>query len=183
VDDEFLLFAGSGSRRLGHQIAAYLGCPLGRSEVLRFQEGSLFVRVLENVRGRDVFLIQGTSFPVNDNFVELLFWIDAFKRASATSVTVVIPYFSYAKGDKKDEPRVSIRARVCADAIEAALPRRDTQVRVIVPYGRGDLVARAHADGEVLHAEHVADGTLLEARVPPGLAAQLEAAALTPAAP
>jgi len=69
------------------------------------------------------------------------------------------------------------------DAIEAALPRLDAQVRVIVPYGRGDLVARAHAEGEVLHAEHVADGTLLEARVPPGLAAQLEAAALTPAAP
>jgi len=69
------------------------------------------------------------------------------------------------------------------DAFEAALPRIDAQVRVIVPYGRGDLVARAHAEGEVLHAEHVADGTLLEARVPPGLAAQLEAAALTPAAP
>ncbi len=69
------------------------------------------------------------------------------------------------------------------DAIEAALPKLDAQVRVIVPYGRGDLVARAHADGEVLSAEHVADGTLLEARVPPGLAAQLEAAALTPAAP
>jgi GTPase len=69
------------------------------------------------------------------------------------------------------------------NAIEAGLPRLDAQVRVIVPYGRGDLVARAHADGEVLHAEHVADGTLLEARVPPGLAAQLEAAALTPAAP
>jgi GTPase len=69
------------------------------------------------------------------------------------------------------------------DAIEAALPRLDAQVRVIVPYGRGDLVARAHADGEVLHAEHVADGTLLEARVPPGLAAQLEAVALTPVAP
>src|ERR1700728_4340818 len=69
------------------------------------------------------------------------------------------------------------------DAIEAALPRLDAQVRVVVPYARGDLVARAHADGEVLHAEHVADGTLLEARVPPGLAAQLEAAALTPAVP
>jgi GTP-binding protein HflX len=69
------------------------------------------------------------------------------------------------------------------DVIEAALPRLETQVRLVVPYGRGDLVARAHADGEVLHAEHVADGTLLEARVPPGLAAQLEAAALTPAAP
>jgi GTPase len=69
------------------------------------------------------------------------------------------------------------------DVIEAALPRLDTQVRVVVPYGRGDLVARAHADGEVLHTEHVADGTLLDARVPPGLAAQLEAAALAPATP
>ena len=78
------------------------------------------MRVLENVRGRDVFLVQGTAFPANDNFMELLFWIDALKRASARSVTAVIPYFSYAKGDKKDEPRVSIRARVCADAIEAA---------------------------------------------------------------
>ena len=78
------------------------------------------MRVPENVRGRDVFLVQGTAFPANDNFVELLFWIDALKRASAASVTAVVPYFSYAKGDKKDEPRVSIRARVCADAIEAA---------------------------------------------------------------
>jgi ribose-phosphate pyrophosphokinase len=72
------------------------------------------------VRGRDVYVVQGTGFPANDNFMELLFWIDAFKRASAASVTAVMPYFSYAKGDKKDEPRVSIRARVCADAIEAA---------------------------------------------------------------
>ena len=87
---------------------------------MRFSEGNLFVRVLENVRGRDMFLVQGTAFPANDNFMELLFWIDALKRASAASVTAVIPYFSYAKGDKKDEPRVSIRARVCADAIEAA---------------------------------------------------------------
>jgi ribose-phosphate pyrophosphokinase len=65
-------------------------------------------------------VVQGISFPVNDNFVELLFWIDAFKRASATQVTAVIPFFSYAKGDKKDEPRVSIRARVCADCVEGA---------------------------------------------------------------
>src|SRR5215471_21592375 len=112
MDDEFLLFAGSGNPRLGRAVADYLGCPLGASETLRFSEGNLFVRVLENVRGRDVFLIQGTAFPANDNFVELLFWIDALKRASAASVTAVIPYFSYAKGDKKDEPRVSIRARV-----------------------------------------------------------------------
>jgi ribose-phosphate pyrophosphokinase len=120
VTDEFLLFAGSASRALGASIAEYLGCALGSSETVRFSEGNLFVRVLENVRGRDVFLVQGTAFPANDNFMELLFWIDALKRASAASVTAVIPYFSYAKGDKKDEPRVSIRARVCADAIEAA---------------------------------------------------------------
>src|SRR5580700_11200269 len=120
MSEELLLFAGSASRKLGGAIAGYLDCPLGASETLRFSEGNLFVRVLENVRGRDVFIVQSTGFPANDNFMELLFWIDAFKRASAASVTAVIPYFSYAKGDKKDEPRVSIRARVCADAIEAA---------------------------------------------------------------
>ena len=120
MSEELLLFAGSASPKLGAAIAEYLDCPLGASETLRFSEGNLFVRVLENVRGRDVFLVQGTGFPANDNFMELLFWIDAFKRASAASVTAVMPYFSYAKGDKKDEPRVSIRARVCADAIEAA---------------------------------------------------------------
>ncbi len=120
MGDDFLLFAGSASQRLGRSIAAYLDCELGPSETLRFSDGNVFVRVKENVRGRDVFLVQGTAFPANDNFMELLFWIDALKRASAASVTAVIPYFSYAKGDKKDEPRVSIRARVCADAIEAA---------------------------------------------------------------
>jgi ribose-phosphate pyrophosphokinase len=120
MSEELLLFAGSASRKLGAAVASYLDCPLGAGETLRFSEGNLFVRVLENVRGRDVYLVQGTGFPANDNFMELLFWIDAFKRASAASVTAVIPYFSYAKGDKKDEPRVSIRARVCADAIEAA---------------------------------------------------------------
>jgi ribose-phosphate pyrophosphokinase len=120
VPDDFVLLAGSASRKLAAAIAQYLGCPLGASETLRFSEGNLFVRVLENVRGRDVLLVQGTAFPANDNFMELLFWIDAIKRASAASVTAVIPYLSYAKGDKKDEPRVSIRARVCADAIEAA---------------------------------------------------------------
>jgi ribose-phosphate pyrophosphokinase len=120
MPEELLLFAGSASRKLGGAISDYLDCPLGASETLKFSEGNLFVRVLENVRGRDVYIVQATGFPANDNFMELLFWIDAFKRASAASVTAVMPYFSYAKGDKKDEPRVSIRARVCADAIEAA---------------------------------------------------------------
>jgi ribose-phosphate pyrophosphokinase len=137
VDEDFLLFAGSASRQLGCRIADYLGIEVGASETLRFSEGNLFVRVLENVRGRDVFLVQGTAFSANDNFVELLFWIDAFKRASAAAVTAVIPYFSYAKGDKNDEPRVSIRARVCADAIDAAGADRVVTLDLHAPQVQG----------------------------------------------
>src|SRR5258705_6747901 len=120
IADDILIFGGSGSPKLTLKICEYLHVQPGAGEVLRFSEGNLFVRVKENVRGRRVYVVQSTVFPANDNFMELLFWIDALKRASAESVTVVMPYFSYAKGDKKDEPRVSIRARVCADAIEAA---------------------------------------------------------------
>src|SRR5579871_3990915 len=118
--DDILIFGGSGSPRLTRAICNYLHLQPAAGEVLRFSDGNLFVRVKENVRGRRVYVVQSTVFPANDNFMELLFWIDAFKRAGAESVTVVIPYFSYAKGDKKDEPRVSIRARVCSDAIEVA---------------------------------------------------------------
>lgn len=117
---EVMVFGGSGSQALTNGICKHLGVRVCRSQVHLFSEGNTFVRVEENVRGRDVYIVQSTAFPVNDNFMELLFWIDAFKRASAATVTVVMPYFSYAKGDKKDEPRVSIRARVCADAIEVA---------------------------------------------------------------
>jgi ribose-phosphate pyrophosphokinase len=119
-DEDPLVFAGSASPRLTAAICRELGVEVGANEVIRFSEGTLFVRVLENVRGRSVYVVQSTVFPTNANFMELLFWIDAFSRASADSITAVVPYFSYAKGDKKDEPRVSIRARVCADAIEAA---------------------------------------------------------------
>jgi ribose-phosphate pyrophosphokinase len=117
---DILIFAGSGSRLLTAQICHYLHVAPGKNETIRFSEGTIFVRVLENVRGLHVYVVQTTVFPANDNFMELLFWIDALKRASAASVTAVIPYFRYGKGDKKDEPRVSIRARVCADAIEAS---------------------------------------------------------------
>jgi ribose-phosphate pyrophosphokinase len=118
MSEPILVFSGSGSPKLTQKICAYLKIKPARNEVHRFSEGNLFVHVCENVRGRNIYLVQQIAFPSNDNFVELLFWIDAFKRASAASVTVIIPYFSYAKGDKKDEPRVSIRARVCMDAIE-----------------------------------------------------------------
>jgi ribose-phosphate pyrophosphokinase len=118
--DDIVIFGGSSSRKLTAAICGHLGVAPGRGEVITFSEGNTFVRVQENVRGREVYIVQSTVFPTNDSFMELLFWIDACSRASAASVTAVIPYFSYAKGDKKDEPRVSIRARVCADCIEAA---------------------------------------------------------------
>lgn len=118
--DNIMVFAGGGSPVLTARICEYLDISPGKNETLQFSDGNIFVRILENVRGRRVYLVQSTIFRANDHFMELLFWIDAFKRASAESVTAIIPYFSYGKGDKKDEPRVSIRARVCADAIEAA---------------------------------------------------------------
>lgn len=120
ASDQMLVFGGSGSPKLAENICRYLKIPLAKSQTLRFSEGNLFVRIQENVRGQHVYFVQSTAYPANDNFMELLFGVDALKRASAASVTVVMPYFSYAKGDKKDEPRVSIRARVCADAMEVA---------------------------------------------------------------
>ncbi len=135
--DDIKVFGGTASPRLTKAICQRLGVEPGRCEVLRFPEGNLFVRIQENVRGRNVYIVQSTAFAVNDNFMELLFWIDAFKRASAASVTAVIPYFSYAKGDKKDEPRVSIRARVCADAIEAAGANRVVTMDLHAPQIQG----------------------------------------------
>jgi ribose-phosphate pyrophosphokinase len=118
--NEMLVFGGTGSPRLTERICQELAIEVGRNETIEFAEGNTFVRILQNVRGKDTYIVQTTVFPANHNFMELLFYVDALKRASASSVTAVIPYFSYAKGDKKDEPRVSIRARVCADALEAA---------------------------------------------------------------
>jgi ribose-phosphate pyrophosphokinase len=118
--DPIRIFAGSTGQDFARGICEYLNIPLGKSSVLRFSDGNLFVKAEETVREKDVFLIQSIGMDPNAEFTEILFWMDAFKRASARTVTAVLPYFGYAKGDKKDEPRVSIRARVCADAIERA---------------------------------------------------------------
>jgi len=114
------IYAGRTGRPFAQKMCAYLGTQLGDAETIKFSDGNIFVRVNESIRDKDVYIVQPIGREPNDELVELLFWIDAFKRASANSVTAIIPYFSYAKGDKKDEPRVSIRARVCADCIEAA---------------------------------------------------------------
>ncbi|MBW7456918.1 ribose-phosphate diphosphokinase [Paenibacillus sepulcri] len=118
--NEIKIFAGSSGQAFAQKMCRYIGVELGHSEALTFSDGNTFVRIGETVRDKDVYLVQSIGVKPNDEFVEILFWIDAFKRASANSVTVIMPYFSYAKGDKKDEPRVSIRARVCAESIELA---------------------------------------------------------------
>ena len=114
------IFAGSGGQVFAERMCKYMGRKLGSSEVITFSEGNTFVRVNESVRDRDVLLVQPIGLHSNDEFVEILFWMDAFKRANAHSCTLVMPYFGYGKGDKKDEPRVSIRARVCAECMELA---------------------------------------------------------------
>jgi len=112
------IFAGSSSVNFAEKMCRYLGAELGKSQTIKFSEGNTFVKILEKVRDKDVYIVQTIGVNPNDDFMELLFWIDAFKRSSSSSVTAIIPYFSYAKADKKDEPRVSIRARVCADCLE-----------------------------------------------------------------
>ncbi|MGI6152636.1 MAG: ribose-phosphate diphosphokinase [Christensenellaceae bacterium] len=114
------IFAGSSGVPFAKKMCRYLGAELGSSEVIYFSDGNVFVRVNETVRNKDVYVILPIGLDPNNEFMELLFWLDSFKRASANSITAIIPYFGYAKGDKKDEPRVSIRARVCADCVELA---------------------------------------------------------------
>ncbi len=118
--DDIKIFPGSSSRPFTEKIVQNLGVEIGKCETLNFSDGNTFVRIHESVRGRDVFLVQSIALRPNDEFTEALFYLDAFKRASAASVTLVMPYFGYAKGDKKDEPRVSIRGRVCAECLELA---------------------------------------------------------------
>ncbi len=119
MKDEIKIFAGSSGENFAIKMCQYLEIDLAKSSIFEFSEGNTFVRIEETVRGEDCYLVQSIGMNPNDEFVEILFWVDAFKRASANSITVIMPFFSYAKGDKKDEPRVSIRARVCADCIEA----------------------------------------------------------------
>ncbi|MCL2772167.1 MAG: ribose-phosphate diphosphokinase [Oscillospiraceae bacterium] len=119
-DSQIKVFSGSASREFTKKICDFLSVPVGKSEVITFSEGNIYVKIGEKVRGMDVYIVQTIGLNPNNEFVELLFWLDAFKRSGVNSVTAIIPYFSYAKADKKDEPRVSIRARVCADCLETA---------------------------------------------------------------
>ena len=117
---ELKLFSGNAHRALAGEIAQYLRVPLGEADVTRFSDGEVFVQINENVRGTDVFVVQPTCPPVNDNLMELLVMIDAFKRASAERITAVLPYYGYARQDRKVQGRVPITAKLVADLLTAA---------------------------------------------------------------
>ena len=118
--DQFDIYTGNANPELARKICRYLGVELGRAEVFQFANENTFVKILDNVREKDVFVVQSTCRPVNDSIMELLIMIDAFKRASAGRITAVVPYFAYGRSDKKDQPRVPITARLIADMITVA---------------------------------------------------------------
>lgn len=118
--DDLSVFSGNANRPLAAAICRHLHIPLGDADVFQFSNENIFVKINENVRGRDVFVVQPFSTPVNRSIMELLIMIDALKRASAARITAVIPYYAYGRTDKKDQPRVPITARLIADCITVA---------------------------------------------------------------
>ncbi len=118
--DELKVFTGNAHPTLAQAVTEYLGIPLGQCEVFEFGNENIFVRILENVRERDTFVIQPISSPVNKSLVELLIMLDALKRASAGRITAVVSYYGYSRTDKKDQPRVPITARLIADLLTVA---------------------------------------------------------------
>ncbi len=118
--DQFEIYHGNANPDLARKIARYLHSEPGQAEVFQFANENIFVRILDNVREKDVFLVQPTNRPVNQSIMELLIMIDAFKRASAGRITAVVPYYAYGRSDKKDQPRVPITARLIADMITVA---------------------------------------------------------------
>lgn len=119
MEREPIIFSGSSNKELTTKICAYLNLPIGRIELRRFSDGEIWAKYMDNVRGRDVYIVQSTHPPA-ENLMELLIMIDAAKRASAKRVTAVIPYFGYARQDRKDQPRVAITAKLVANLITVA---------------------------------------------------------------
>jgi len=135
--EELKVFTGNANPALAQAIVDYLEIPLGKCEVFQFTNGNTFARILENVRERDIFVVQPICVPVNNNLVELLIMIDAFKRASAGRITAVIPYYGYGRTDKKDQPRVPITARLMADLLTVAGANRLLTVDLHAPQIQG----------------------------------------------
>src|SRR5438034_9562428 len=120
LQPELKVFAGSANRDLAERICKYIGAPLGQATISSFPDGETYVRIEENIRGHDVFIVQPTSPPTNQHLMELLIMVDAARRASADRITAVIPFFGYARQDRKDQPRVPITAKLVANLLVAA---------------------------------------------------------------
>ena len=116
----FKIFSGEANKALAEEVCRFVGVPLGETRMQRFSDGEVYFQLLENVRGADVFVVQPTCYPVDQHLMELLVMIDALKRASAARITVVIPYYGYARQDRKDRPRVAISAKLVADLLSTA---------------------------------------------------------------
>jgi len=120
VDEKFKIFSGRANEPLADEVCNFLGMPRGQAMLKRFADGEVYVQVQENVRGCDVFVMQPTCRPVDEHLMELLLMIDALKRASARRITAVIPYYGYARQDRKDKPRSPISAKLVADLLTTA---------------------------------------------------------------
>jgi ribose-phosphate pyrophosphokinase len=120
LQPEMKVFTGSANRELAQRICDYLGVPLGQAMISSFPDGETYIKIEENIRGRDVFIVQPTCPPTNEHLMELLIMVDAARRASADRITAVIPFFGYARQDRKDQPRVPITAKLVANLLHAA---------------------------------------------------------------
>src|SRR5437764_6125986 len=136
-DDKVKIVSGTANEALADEICNFLGMPRAQAHLTRFSDGEVYVQILENVRGADVFVIQPTSFPVDEHLVELLLMIDALKRASARRITPVIPYFGYARQDRKDKPRVPVSSKLVADLLTTAGANRALMVDLHAPQIQG----------------------------------------------
>ena len=136
-DDKFKIFSGTANEPLADEVCNFLGMTRGQSHLTRFSDGEVYVQILENVRGADVFVIQPTCFPVDQHLMELLMMIDALKRASARRITPVIPYFGYARQDRKDKPRVPVSSKLVADLLTTAGANRALTVDLHAPQIQG----------------------------------------------
>ena len=145
------LFSGTSHPTLASEISTYLGVPLSGRDILKFPNENIFVQLHESVRGQDVYLIQTMCPPVNDNIMELMIALDCLWRDSAGRITVVIPYYAYARSDKKDQPRVPITARLVADMIEIAGADR---YMTFDPHA-GQVQGFFSIPGDVLTASHM----------------------------
>src|SRR5579862_743716 len=136
-DDKWKIFSGTANDVLARAICEFLGLPLGEACIDKFSDGETYVQIEENVRGADVFMVQPTCDPVNEHLMQLLLLIDALKRASARRITVVIPYFGYARQDRKDKPRVPISSKLVADLLTTAGADRALVVDLHAPQIQG----------------------------------------------